>query len=249
MTTLRSLARRLAGSAVTAAAVALAALAAPAQAQVQYFTSYHVTLNPLMPEVTNIMMAEQSDTGGALTWAFSAAGAGLESVLNNPFPSDTPMVSSLLIGLVKDLPNDAPGQEHIVLFMDPVAASNINHIAWGTVFTTTLEEALIDAVHGATSGLPFGDPTLEAGLAAVSSFVDVAAKEAKVGPGGLPGSIWFTTGGGFAVMAFSDGQQIGAGLSEITSVTAVPEPGSSLLWLAGLGVLGLLMRRRQLARG
>lgn len=249
MSTFTSLARRLCAAAASAGMLMLAAQPAQAQAQVKYQSNYQITLDLQMPEVTNLMLMEKrSDGGSSLTWAFTALCCGNLTDLTNPFPFDAPTTSSLLVGLAHDLPHDAPGQEHIVLFMNDQAASNINHIAWGTVFTTLREEELIQSLHDATSGRPFGDPVLENGLNAMWSFAGLADTEAKVGPNGLPGSMWFNTVGTFTVMAFSDGQVLGTGVSSLIEVpvAAVPEPGAYALWLAGLGIVGLLVRRRNL---
>jgi hypothetical protein len=235
-------------SIVCKAAAGLAALAAalPALA-IQYQTSYTVTPAEGMPQITNLMLAESASadlSGTSLTWAFQTAAYPFVTTITNPFLTDAPTVASLAIGLVQDLPNDAPGQEHIVLFMDPTAAARIQHIAWGTVFTTTLEDQLIQSVHDATSGLPFEDPTLQAGLNAVFDFVGNAATHAQVGPSGTSGSAWFATGGAFSVVAWSDAQTIASGVSEIATVSAVPEPETYALMAGGLGIVAWVARRR-----
>lgn len=233
----------------TAVGLVAVAAALPAFAD-QYQTSYTVTPAQGMPQITNLMLAEtpyadpsQSTT---VTWAFQTDAYPGVTTITNPFLSDTPMVSSLAIGLVQNLPNDAPGQEHIVLFMDPTAATRVQNIAWGTVFTTTLEDQLIQSVHDATSGLPYDDPILQAGLTAVFNFVDNAATNAQVGPGGTSGSAWFATGGAFSVVAWSDGQTIGTGISTVDTIAAVPEPQTYALMFGGLGIVGWMARRRRM---
>lgn len=198
-------------------ALALAAfslLSVVASANVQYFTSYRVNLHFGQP-VTNIIMLEVGDGFGGATWAFTASGEG-ETLLNNPFPSQSPVQSSLLIGLVRDLPNDAPGQVHVVLLLDPEAAQLANHIAWGTLFRDTREEDLIAAIELATSGQDW--PIVLPALEEVSFFANNNATDGILGPGGVPHSAWFSTGGPFAVMAFSDGTIIGDGVSELIEV-------------------------------
>jgi len=215
--------------------LALAVVAsATAGAQVQYFTNYSVH-NDMGGPITNIMMAEEVDNGGSLTWAFQADGEG-DSLLQNPFPGSVPVQRALLIGLVQDLPEDPEGQKHIVLMMDNNAAALANHIAWGTLFPTTLEDQLIADLELATSGQDW--EIIQPGLDAVSNFLGGEAKNI-LGPGGSSNSAWFNMGGSFSVMAFSEGQQIGSGQS---FVTAVPEPAS--LGALCIGAAAFLRRRK-----
>lgn len=234
--------KRLA-AALSVLALALTAASAHATAVVaSYQTSYTVTLDGGWPAVTNLMMLEKWPGGGSGTWAFTAAGDGQTTVLTNPFPSDTLPTSSLLIGLVQDLPNDPPGQQHVVLFMDDTAASLGANIAWGTLFRNTLEDNLAASIALATSGQDW--PIIQPGLDAVSLFTDPPDGDAVTGIlDGLaqPHSAWFETGGTFSVMAWSDGTLIGTGTSEIT---VVPEPATAALMLGGLGLFGCVARRR-----
>ncbi|MBN9501526.1 MAG: hypothetical protein BGO01_04495 [Armatimonadetes bacterium 55-13] len=212
----------------------LGALATVASAQVQYLTSYDVTLDFGSP-VTNIMMGEKTEGGGSLTWAFEASGNGT-TTLNNPFPSPEPKTSALLIGIVQDLPGDPEGQKHVVLMMDNNAASLVNHIAWGTVFPTTLEEQLISDLELATSGQDW--EIIQPGLDGVSTFLDGEAMNI-LGPGGFTDSAWFDLNDSFTVMAFSDGQVIGSGQSHLA---AVPEPTSCAA--IGIGLIAMVRRRK-----
>ena len=227
----------------------LAVLAtAPLLVQAQYFTRYTVTTDLQSPPITHIVMLEtdslEFDSATlTMTRPFVANGYGVPTVLNNPFESTVPMQQSLLLGIVRDLPFDAPGQEHLVLMMDPVAASNAANIAWGTIFTSTLEEDLLAAVRLVSTNFDFQDPTVLAALDFVFDFGRNIAPQANLGPNGLPGSAWFATGGAFTVMAWSDAQVIGSGFGEVT--VAVPEPGSWALMGAGLGVLVYVARRRR----
>lgn len=219
-----------------AAACMHAAVAIPGT----WFTSYTVDLSVGEP-VTDIMMLERTSSGGSITWPFSASGSG-STVLENPFGHDEMVVESLLIGLVQDLPGDAPGQKHVVLFMNDYAASNALGIAWGTLFPTQLEDSLIAAIELATSGQPHS--IIDPGVNAVLEFGDHDATFGNLGPGGLPGTAWFGPGDSFTAVAFSTGQTIGAGTSQQNFVpTAVPEPASVSTGLAGIGAL-LLLRRK-----
>jgi hypothetical protein len=208
--------------------------ASPARAE--YNSSYTVTLNEGVPDVTNILMLEQWANGGATTWAFSAAG-GDTSVLTNPFPTDTPTLSSLLIGLSQDpgWPDGSPGQLHVVLMMDNTAASLAENIAWGTVFPNTDEDQLIAAIQLATSGQDFN--TIGPGLDFISNFASGDATNI-LGPGGVPYSAWFATSGPFSVVSFSDGTLIGTGVGTLI-VSSVPEPSAVVLLGAGVGVVAM----------
>lgn len=212
----------------------LAMSAAFASAQ-EYYTNYLTNVQVGQP-VTNIMMAEEYDGGGGMTWAFQANGSG-QTLLTNPFAKPFPYQSAVLIGLVQDLVGDPPGQKHVVLFMNNQAASNVQNIAWGTIFLDTLEQQLIADIELATSGQDW--PIIEPGLQGVSDFLQ-AAKSAQVGPNGTSGSIWFDIGSSFSVVAFSDGQIIGDGESYHE---AVPEPAS--LAALGIGAIALLRRKRK----
>lgn len=216
-------------------------IAAAAPARAGYFTSYEVTLDAGYSDVTNIVLMERDHLGGSSTWAFTAFGdpsAPRTTVINNPFEGSRPTAESFLIGLTKDLPGDAEGQEHVVLFMDDTAADLARHIAWGTLFRSTLEQDVIDAIKLGTSGQDF--PIVLPGINFLSDFANGDGTTGILNPQGVPRPVWFATGGTFSVMSFSDGLQIGSGISRIT-----PTPEPSSLALAGIGTLGLLARLRR----
>ncbi len=219
--------------------VAVATVAGAAHAQ--WLTSYQIDFAPTNPafQITNVMIAERSPSfgTGSLTWPFTVNSPG-PNTLNNPFGHDVPVEQAMLIGEVQDLPGDAPGQKHIVLFMDDTASDLSNHIAWGTLFRHTLEEQLLSDLELATSGQDW--PIIQPGLDGVNNFLNGDAENGILGPGGAPRSAWFDMNSTFTVMAFSDGQVLGHGSS---SMTAVPEPAT--LSVVGLGIVALLKRRRQ----
>jgi hypothetical protein len=220
----------------TLALFAIAALGT-ARAELLTLSSYNVTLADGMPDVTRIMMLEESADSSSLTWAFSAAG-GSTTFLQNPFVHSSPITTSLLIGLVEGLPLDASAnQKHLVLFMDSTTAAASANIAWGTLFLNTDEDQLIANLELATSGLPFED--IGPGVDAIFAF---GSGDAKNIPGSLgPVSAWFNVGSSFSVMAFSDGTVIGT--SESFN-TLTPEPGTSVLVFTALVIAGVAIRRR-----
>lgn len=142
--------------------------------------------------------------------------------------------SSILLGVVKDLPNDAPGQKHLVIFMNSAAAANIGNIAYGTVFagipTLPTEEQLIAAIE---------DQSVEANAKLVDDFMVDYASRARAGVGGTEASLWFTDS--FSIVAFSDAKVLGSGTVEET-LEVVPEPAS--LAALGFGLVAFARRRR-----
>jgi hypothetical protein len=210
-------------------------------ARAGYLSHYDVTLEAGLGEVTRIVIAEQHESGGSLTWAFSAPEGS--SRITNPFPTDHDHpLRSILIGLAENVATDTVPEKHIVLFMDNTAAALAENIAWGTLFRTTLEEQLIADLELMTSGQDW--ETIDPGLQGVDTFLNGEAKTGILGPGGFEQSAWFNLGDGFTVMAFSDGRIVGSGQSSRQFIpAAVPEPAS--LAMAGLGLLGVAALARR----
>jgi len=129
---------------------------------------------------------------------------------------------TFLMGVTSNLPGDAPGQEHLVLFTNDAFASGAKNIAFGTLFPNTNETTLInDLVANSIGGDLFGF----AGGDAIS---------------GTGGSIAFTPGDTFTAIAFSGGQIIGTGTSSFT--TGIPEPASMTLLAAAIFGIGISRR-------
>lgn len=210
----------------------LVALSAAANAQ--YFNHYDITLEDNF-QITKLMIAEEYDGGGSLTWAFEVGGIGTTRI-TNPFPSPE-LVRGAMIGLAQDLPGDPPGQKHVVLMMHPDAADLSRNIAWGTLFRHTLEENLIADIELATSGQDW--PIITPALERISDFLHGDFNDGILGPGGVSQTGWYNGNGPFTVMAFSDGRQLGTGTIE---QEPVPEPAS--LAALGLGVAALRRRKR-----
>lgn len=204
-------------------------------AQAQYFNHYDITLEDNF-QITNLMIAEDYNGSGSLTWAFEVGGIGTTRV-TNPFPSPE-LFRGAMIGLAQDLPGDPQGQKHVVLMMHPDAAALSANIAWGTLFRNTLEENLIADIELATSGQDW--PIIEPGLNGVWDFLNGDFNDGILGPGGFPQTGWYDGNGPFTVMAFSDGKQLGTGTVE---QEPVPEPAS----LAALALGAAAMRRRRRA--
>jgi hypothetical protein len=212
-----------------------------AHAELLTYTSYNVTLDPGIPDVTNLMMFENSASGTSATWAFTAFGNG-STLLQNPFVHNDQILTSLLIGETQGLATDPdPTQKHIVLFMDPTTAAASENIDWGTLFPNTDEAQLIAALELATSGQDWS--IIQPGLDAVFTFTGGDAQNI---PGGLgPVSAWFATGGSFTAMAFSEGVTVGSGVS---TVSLTPEPGTAAMLLGALAIIAILSKRRWISR-
>ncbi len=208
-------------------------------ASADFNTSYTIDLSGGITggrNITNIMLAEESAFQGSLTWAFGADGMGVTTI-ENPFPTMHPTERSLLLGIVQDLPGDAPGQKHMVLMMDPLAATLSEHIAWGTLFRNTLEDQLIADIELATSGQDFS--IIQPGLDGIGRFTGGNARDGILDPIGNTVSAYFTTGGAFTVVSWSDGTILGTGTS---TVIAIPEPAN--VGLMGVAMLAMARRRR-----
>ena len=209
----------------------MALVALPAAA---HTTSSSYTLNLPKFGVTNIAIFElgtPSSFPGSLVndnFSYSAATPGpttFTTDLSDPFFSGFTLADSFILGVTTDLPGDAPGQQHLVVFTNDSFAESAVGIAFGTLFPDTNETTLINDL---TSNTNVGD------------LFDFAGGDAVSGPNG---DIEFAPGGTFTAVAFSDGQIIGTGTSTFTS--AVPEPATWAVMLAGFGGVGAAMRSRR----
>jgi hypothetical protein len=231
-----------------------------------YQPSYTLDLTGMSQPVTNILAQEFPGSSFAQRLNFLGPASGIAAAdaittVDEPFlnGSGTPSTTSLLMGIVQDLPGDAPGQKHIVLFMNPAAAALANGVAWGTLFPTVDEDQLIANLElGTSGGLNWGTDflTLAPGLSAAADFM--SSLDVSGDPGGLPGpggtfvSPYFDlpapgdAATNFVAVAFSDGQVYGGGTAVTNAITfpdAVPEP--SFFAPCGLLVLAAAMKRRQ----
>lgn len=207
-----------------------------------------ITMNAGMPAVTDIMLLKDFGPGSSgARWKFWAAGDGASTTIIDPYYNDEPEVATLLLGLVQGLPSDGDTPVlHLVMMMSDAAAAIADGAAWGTLFGDVDEELLIEALHDPSANNGDGYETLR-------RFAFGEATTIPVDGGTL--SAWFAPGDAFKVVAFSDGQIIGSGVSEVVSFGPGPGPGvvpePTSLALAGLGVLGVLAhdlnRRRRAA--
>jgi len=205
----------------------------------QYTTSYTFTLSPGFNDVTNIIMFENGDSYGGTTWRFDVydrGGSGCTSTLTNPFTSPALITSALLLGITQDLPNDAPEQQHVVIFGNQTFAGAANGVDWRALFPNTDEDQLIADIQLATSGQDFA--TIQPGFDGISAFVNGDGSNY----GNTGNSIYFNVGDPISVVAFSNGQIIGTGTS--SSDPVAPEPGS-LAMAAGVGFAAALVIRRR----
>jgi len=228
-------------------------------------TSYTFDLTDFPSAITNLVAAEYDGSNlccpnrmSFLSPSSGIAAASLVTMLENPFWKDpsAPVTFALLMGIVQDLPGDAPGQKHLVFGVDPAVSAALNGLAWAALFPELLEEEVIANLELATSGgLGWGAAfdTLAPGLFAIDSF----ARDLRVN--GYAGSTepsviypWFAmpspdaSATSFDLVAFSTGQIVGSGTALQTTLsfgTPVPEPATTLL-VAMAGLLGLAFRRR-----
>ena len=208
-----------------------------------YFVSYDVTLDAGFNEVTNIMLAQKTENGGGLTWAFTANGGPVATTttIEDPFLKSELITGNFLIGLTQGLSGFPPDQKHVVLMMSDASAALANNIAWGTLFPTTLEAQLIAAIELSTSGQDFA--IIQPGIDAVSAFID-GEGSSILGAGGSRTSTYFGLDDSFTVMAFTSGKQIGTGLS---LSTPVPEPSTYAMGMLAVFALGAVARNRRKA--
>lgn len=226
------------------AIVAVLISSAPATAAVipgYWSTSYTVNLDTTAP-VTNIMFMERSATGIYSPNPFTAEPG--ETVLDSYLGYPSQIEQSLLIGLTTDA--ETGESNHIVLFMNSDAASNIEGLEWESVFSMSEEDLAALLLTATTSSDP--EESGNAGGAIIAYFMGPNSDGVmdNLGPDGAPGTAWFSTGGDFTAIAFSTGRVVGSGTSRVTFTPAnpgaVPEPAT--LWTILAGAAGAMFLRR-----
>ncbi|QMW21491.1 PEPxxWA-CTERM sorting domain-containing protein [Sandaracinobacteroides saxicola] len=212
---------------VLAATVGLAFAATSALADVcspDVTISYNIT--SLDYPVDNVIHFNISPCGagrgGTLSFGTGSTGFGLWY--------GEPQTNLFLMGTAQDLPGDPEGQKHIVIFGSTGWAASAQDIAFGTLFPTFLEGQLIAALEDAATG-----NGSEASYQLIDDFWFNAA---------LPGGVTFGPNDRFTAVAFSQGQVIGQGFAVQTPVSAIPEPATWAMLIAGFGMVGVAARRR-----
>lgn len=224
-----------------AAALALAVLPAAANATTcntvaPFQIGYDV--RSLNFDVRAIAMFQgQPDCHGGITNSFFANAGG--SVLIDPFTKTRPITTTFLLGVASDINEGEEGQDHLVIFGNTNWGSAATSIAFGTLFPEVLEADLIGALLTIGGGSQ-DQMEIDAAVNTLFNFYDYQFSA----PGG---DIGFAAGDAFSAIAFSDGQLIGQGQSFVIPLnTAVPEPASWAMLIAGFGLVGAV-RRRQIA--
>jgi hypothetical protein len=222
--------------ACVATIAALGAAASPAWASPA--TSANYTINLPDFAVTDIVVADMGSpftvfTQGAPGKPIGAA-IGTSTISTDFLTADEIGIPGFvytpgqvfLLGVTSDLPGDADGQKHLVVFTNDAFAQSAQNIAFGTLFPEVDEDTLINDLITSDN---------------IGDISDFAVKYAvNAGPNG---SIAFNIGDHFTAVAFSDGQIIGTGTSVL--IGGVPEPEAWALMVLGFGGVGAALRTRR----
>jgi hypothetical protein len=231
----------LAVAALGLAALPLASVQATTCASVQPFKIGY-TIESLNFDVRDIVMFQgQPGCYSGTTNSFSVSAGGGQLV--DPFPKTNPIEVTFLLGVATDIVLDEFGQptasgNHLVIFGNDTWAAGATSIAFGTLFPEVLETDLINALGVLSLGLAIDNPIVSGAFDTLNNFYNYQF----TAPGG---GIGFAAGDSFSLLGFTEGKFIGKGQSFIEPLTtAVPEPASWALLIAGFGLVGALQRRR-----
>jgi len=208
--------------------------AAAAQSTPTFLINYDATSQYA---VSDIAIFQNGPDGQSITNSFSI-GVG-ETVIQNPFSVTDLPTDDFLLGVAENLASDGgDNQQHLVLFSNDTFAANAQNIAFGTLFPNTNEATLLNDLEVIGQSVP-GDTNV-----AYNDLFTFQSGDAVSGPNG---SVGFSTGDTFTEIAFSNGQIIGTGASFASLVAPIqssaPEPSTWALMIAGLGGIGLMLRR------
>ena len=233
------------------------------------YTSSSIALGASAYDVTNIVSVECDSAGtsncGVLRQNYLGPDsgkvlAGQTTRLDTPFWNTdlaNPAQATMLLGVA----TDDGGQQHLVMFMDPAAASAIDgKLGWSDLFSSDTESDVINnLLLGTSGGYNWGNDwdTLSPGLWAIHQFaVPMRSAGFPEAPSLHP---FFTipapgaTATDFDAVMFSTGTIIGTGKASLltggTPLVPTPEPGT-LEWMgSGLAVLIVcLVRHRHVSR-
>jgi PEP-CTERM motif len=240
--------------------IALSTVPFVSHADTFYTNSYTIDLTGIASPVTNILMQEVPGTccGQRMNYLDPNSGIAAASqvtTINDPFLLDSATTVAFGIGIVQDLPGDASGQQHLVMFMNSDATALATGLDWSALFPTVDEDQTIANLQLATSGgLNWGNSfdILAPGLDSSIDFMNsLASPNGLLGPGGVYTSPYFdvpapgTPASDFEVVAFSTGQVIGTGsvVQSAINTSPVPEPSSFFLF-GSLVLVGGVWRSR-----
>ena len=198
--------------------------------------------------------ADSSITNSTLTGCCSYSQGSFDFSIQPVFfyglPANTPVVNTLYgLSWLGQTPSSDPTQLHLVIGVDSAFAPNLIGQSFDDVFsgftpdpvdTPFSEQSVVDQLLY-TAGLDqnFGLPPNPYGGPTTNLLFDVGNYLHDQG-----GSI--VAGSGFTLVAFSNGQSVGSGVTTLTPLSSpTPEPGAWTLMIVGLLGLGSLLRRRQ----
>ncbi|MEW5686147.1 MAG: PEPxxWA-CTERM sorting domain-containing protein [Pseudomonadota bacterium] len=225
--------KRMLASAFAAATVAIGSLvpAAPAQA-LSFYQNYLVNSSV---DIRSIVFLQYTAGGGGSTNSFQVTAPS--TFLTDPFLKTEAIVSTYFLGVSSYGADDSEPTDHLVLALDDAFAAGILGFDFADLFPSFDEGALISALDLLAS--PDTEDNLDDKELAFNLIGDFS--DQIRGNGGAFGSVDI-----FSLVGFSTASSLGDGESSITTVnTAVPEPATWALMIAGFGGAGVVLRRRR----